>query len=158
MRWLFQPKPSTRASFPVGKYAVDAPIEGFTGLTEFSPTEYAIMERTFESEKNYNASPLTFLGCKWKVMLGTVHGRVYKIACCSETKNEYKANRIARKILNYCTKKLGSPASQQTGLFTWMTTDGNVIFQLAQADEAMTINLFVTSRSVRSFKTRLHVL
>ena len=154
MRSPFQGKAISYAAFSFGKYRLYAPIEGLTGLVEFSPAEYATMGRQFEGEKNYNASPVTFLGRSWKLMLGTVHGKIYKIAPYLTLKTKQEANPVAMEILRYCTEKLGKPASQETGLFTWDTTDGNVILQTAETAEGLAINLFLTSRAVRGFKRR----
>jgi len=95
MRWSFRAKPRAYTSFPIGEYRLDASIDGLIGLVEFSPAEYAMMGRQFEGETNYNAPPVTFLGRPWKVMLGTVHGRIYKIAPYLEPATKQEANPIA---------------------------------------------------------------
>jgi hypothetical protein len=149
----FQDKAPMRLGFPIGEYKLDTLVEGINGLLrEFSATEYAIMGRQFEGEQNYNAPVVTFLGRPWKLTLGTVHGKIYKIAPYLELKNKQEANPIAMEILRYCTEHLGQSSSQKTGLFIWDTTDGNVILQTAEAAEGLAINLFITSRAVRNFK------
>ena len=84
-----------RASFPIGQYKLDTRVETVTGLTEFSAAEYAVMGRQFEGEKNYNAAPVTFLGRQWKLQLGTVNGRIYKIAPFLQLKDKKDANVVA---------------------------------------------------------------
>jgi hypothetical protein len=148
----FRAKSAARTSFPIGEYILDASIDGLTGLVEFSPTEYATMGREFEGETHYNAPPVTFLGRPWKMMLGTVHGRVYKIAPYLELATKQEANPIAVEVLRHCTGELGRPSSQKTGLFIWDTTDGNVILQTAETSAGLAINLFVTSHAVRGFR------
>ncbi len=59
---------------------------------------------------------------------------------------------MAMKALRFCTEQLGKPAKQQTGLFIWDTTDGNVILQTAETSEGLAVNLFLTSRSVQKFE------
>jgi len=152
MRWSFRAKPAAYTSFPIGEYRLDASIDGLIGLVEFSPAEYAMMGRQFEGETNYNAPPVTFLGRPWKVMLGTVHGRIYKIAPYLEPATKQEANPIALEALRHCTGELGRPSSQKTGLFIWDTTDGNVILQTAETPAGLAINLFVTSHAVRGFR------
>jgi hypothetical protein len=110
------------------------------------------MGRQFEGEINYNAPVLVFLGRPWKLMLGTVNGKVYKIAPYLELDNKQEANPIAMETLRYCTEHLGQPAAQNTGMFIWDTTDGNVVLQTAETAEGLEINLFITSRAVRNFK------
>ncbi|HLK64469.1 MAG TPA: hypothetical protein VKU19_13580 [Bryobacteraceae bacterium] len=140
------------ASFPIGPYCLDAPIDGIVGLREFSLDEYAVMGRQFEGERNYNARPVEFLGRKWNLMLGTVNGRIYKIAPFLEAQRKEDATPIAMATLRYCSEILGKPASQKTGLFAWDTSDGNTILQTAVVSEGLAINLFITSRSVRNFR------
>lgn len=152
MSMPFQGAAARQSIFAIGKYKLDAPIEGLTGLVEFSPAEYAAMGRQFEGEKSYNAPPVTFLGRSWQLMLGSVNGRIYKIAVYLTPKTKQEANPAAMETLRYCTEKLGRPASQETGLFTWDTSDGNVVLQTAVTAEGLAINLFLTSRAVRSFR------
>lgn len=143
-----------RSSFPIGQYKLDTSVDGLTGLTEFSTAEYAIMGRQFEGEKNYNGPPVMFLGRQWNLQLGTVHGKIYKIAPYLELKDKKEANVVAMEALRYCTDKLGKPSEQKTGLFIWNTSDGNVVLQTAETAEGLAVNLFITSRSVRNFKRR----
>ncbi len=83
--------PTASASLPIGKYRLDMPIEGLTGLTEFSRFEYATFGREFDGEKDYNAPSLEFLKRRWKVALGTVKGRVFKIALYFDTDSKEAA-------------------------------------------------------------------
>ncbi len=152
MRWPFQSKIPTHASFSIDKYQLDAPLEEVSGLSEFSNSEYEAMRRKFEGEKNYNAPPVIFLGRPWKLILGTVLGKIYKIAIYLELGMKDEANSIAMDVLQYCVEKLGKPATQKTGLFIWDTTDGNVILQTVETVEGLAVNLFLTSSSVRNFK------
>lgn len=85
-------------------------------------------------------------------MLGTVNGKIYKLAPYLELKSKQAANPIAMATLRNCTEQLGKPSSQERGLFTWDTNDGNVVLQTAETAEGLVINLFITSRTVRSFK------
>jgi len=154
MRWPFQAKAPSHACFPIGKYRIDASVDGLADLVEFSATEYAIMGRRFEGERNYNAPEVIFLGRQWKLLLGTVQGNIYKIAPYLELKTKQEANPIAMVTLRYCTEQLGKPSSQKTGLFIWDTIDGNVILQTADSADGLAINLFITSRAVQNFKPR----
>ena len=153
MRWPFSAKAPKNASFPIGKYTLDSSINGLAGLVEFSATEYTSMGRQFKGEANYNAPSVTFLGRPWKLMLGTVHSKIYKIAPYLELKNKQDANPIAIEALRYCKEHLGKPSSPEIGLFIWDTTDGNVVLQTAEAADGVAINLFITSKEMRTFRT-----
>lgn len=152
--WPFQKKTPVHRAFPIGQYTLDSSVSTFSGLREFSADEYSAMGRTFEDEKNFNAPPEMFLGRHWNVMLGTVGDKVYKIAVYLELHSKPEANPIAMQTLIYCTEQLGKPAKEQTGLFIWDTTDGNVILQTAETAEGLAINLFATSNSARQFKRK----
>ncbi len=116
-----------------------------SGLIEFTRDEYAAIGRSFEGQRNYNAPPVTFLGHPWNLMLGTVHGKIYKIAPNLELRSKQEADTIAIHTLRYCTEELGKPSQQKRGFFIWDTSDGNVILQTAEVGDEFAINLFLTS-------------
>ena len=142
---------TTSASLPIDKYKLDMPIEGITGLTEFSLAEYAIIGQTFEGEKNYNAPGVEFLKRHWKVALGTVGGKVYKIVLYFESDSKQTVIKVSTDVMEYCQQRLGKPTEQQETLFTWDTPDGNVMVSLGGALHVYQINLIETSRSARTF-------
>jgi hypothetical protein len=149
----------THTSFPIGEYKLGASTDGLRRLTEFAESEYALMGREFEGEKNYNAPTVEFLGNSWKLMLGTVHGRIYKIAPYLEDLNIEEANCIGTETFHYCWEKLGEPTEYKdgfplgTGFFIWQTTDGNVILQTVEAAGSYSINLFITSKLAGNFES-----
>jgi hypothetical protein len=151
MIWPFR-KSSTARCFSIGRFTLDAPLPQSTELREISAHEYAVMGRTFEDESIFHAPPEVFLDRTWNIDLGSVAGRIYKIAAYLEFRSKAEANPVAMQALSYCTEQLGKPAEQQTGFFAWDTSDGNVILQTAETAEGLAINLFETSRAVRHFK------
>ena len=125
------------SSFPIGSYSLGGSIQEIRGLIEFSPQEYALIPKEFEGGANYNVPPVTFLGRPWRMSLGTVNGRIYKIAPYLKLKSKLEANKVAMATMQFCIEKLGKPAEQKTGLFIWDTTDGNVILQTAETAEGL---------------------
>jgi len=107
------------------------------------------MPRWFVGEKDYNASPVMFLGRKWNLQLGTVNGKICKIAPYLVLKDRKEANAVAAEVLTYCLDNLGQPSEQKRGLFIWDTADGNAVFQTGQIGEEVAVNLFITSRSIQ---------
>lgn len=61
--------------------------------------------------------PVMFLGRAWQLQLGTVQGKIYKIAPYLLLKDKQDANAVAMESLQYCTAELGRPAEQRIGLF-----------------------------------------
>lgn len=127
------------------------PVEGVTGLREFSQAEYAIYGRRFAGEKNYNAPSLDFLERRWNVALGTVAGKVYKIAFSFESDSKNTVIEVSTDVMHYCQQRLGTPSEQQETVYIWDTTDGNVVLQFGKGGSTYQISLFQTSRSVRTF-------
>lgn len=150
MPWPFKSKPS-RPAFAIGTYSLNQTVPS-AGLREFSEAEYTTMGRQFKGEQNFNAPTVQFLGYSWKLQLGTVASRVYKIASYLSFPSKQAANPAAMAALQYCTEQLGKPTSQETGLFIWDTTDGNVILSTADTAEGLNINLFLTSNAVKHFE------
>jgi hypothetical protein len=120
-------------------------------LQEFSRDEYSVMGRRFEGEKNFHAPPVEFAGRKWKLLLGTVNGTLYKVAPHLEFEKKGEANEAALSVHRFCTEQLGKPTKQRTGLFMWDTIDGNVILQTAESADEFVVNIFLTSGRVREF-------
>lgn len=142
-----------RQSLSIGEYKLDAVVDA-AGLTEFSAVEYAVMERQFEGEKNYNAPRVTFLSREWKLQLGTVNGKIYKIAPFLEFEDRKDADLAAKDTLRYCKEQMGEASEEKRGLVTWDTADGNVVLQPIDAVGLLGVSLFITSNSVRNFKRK----
>lgn len=148
--WPFKKKVPKYTSFPVGIYRLSDQIDTIEGLVELSEAEYQVMTRNFDGEHIYKAPTVMFIGRPWNMMLGAVHGRIYKLAPYLEMGDKQEANRLAFDALSYCRSQLGKPSQQETGLFIWDTIDGNVILQTADAADGFAINLFITSNAVRT--------
>ena len=95
-----------------------------------------------------------FLGRSWQLQLGTVHGKIYKIAPYLLLKDKQDANAAAMESLRYCTAELGKPAEERSGFFVWDASEGNVILQTAESADGFSVSLFLTSRSVKNFKKK----
>jgi hypothetical protein len=149
--WISYKRKRPRAMFAVGAYRINDIVPSIE-LREFSETEYKILGRQFKDEKNFNAPDVEFLGYSWNLQLGTVSGRIYKIAPYLLVTAKRDANIAAMVALQYCTEQLGKPLSQESGLFVWDTTDGNVILQTGEAAEGFSIGLFLTSNAVQRFE------
>ena len=145
---------TSSASLPISKYRLDLKVEGLPGLTEFSETEYAIYGRNFEGEKNYNAPGVDFVNHNWKVALGTVWGEVYKVAYYFESESKSTVVEVSEDVLRYCQEHLGAPSEQQEAVFIWDTPDGNVVLQLGKVDTTYLINLFETSKNVKTLQAK----
>jgi hypothetical protein len=150
--WLFK-KGETNTSFAVGVYSLNMTLTDGLPLREYSPTDYqALGAIEFVGQKIYHAPTVLFVGRPWNLSLGTVQGRLFKIALDRQLKDKNDANQTAIAVLAYCNEQVGQPVQQRTGLFVWATADGNVILQTAEAKDGFAVNLFLTASSVREFQ------
>ena len=147
--WPFRKRVPNHASFPIGPYVLNMNATGLSGLRELSEQEYRVFPKEFQGEKIYHGPPVEFLSLTWDTMLGVVNGTVYKIAPSFQTYEKNEANNAAMAALAYCSSQLGEPASQRTGFFVWDTVDGNIILQTAETHEGLSVNLFLTSSSIK---------
>jgi hypothetical protein len=144
---------SKPTSFAIGPYKLDMSIVGLKGLVEITPAQYDVLPKTFKGEKIFKAPDVSFLRFSWDMMLGVVQGKIYKISPSLVIPDKRQADEATIKVLAYCKSKFGEPVEQQPGLFMWDTSDGNVILQKPlETPFGFVINLFVTSRAVRSYK------
>lgn len=145
---------ASSAALPIGNYRLDRSTAGLTGLTEFTAAEYLAFGRNFDGEKNFHAPGVDLLNRQWKVALGTVYGKVYKIALYFESESKTTAIDVSRDLMRFCGQHLGKPSEQNKTLYVWEKPDGNVVVQFGKVGTTYLINLFETSRSVRNFSPR----
>jgi hypothetical protein len=138
------------ASLEIGGYKLDTSIQGIVGLEEFSKIEYANFRRQFDGETYYNLPKLAFVSRQWKAALGAVDGRVYKIALYFETERKDTAIDVSTQVMQYLEQRIGPPTTQNEAVYTWDKSDGNVIMQLAKVGASYVVNIFQTSRIVRT--------
>lgn len=138
--------------YAVGPYALDAPIAGLEGLVEWSSAEYSNIGRQFRGEKNYNAPPVAYQGRQWKLIVGTVNGKIYKLVPHEEFTDKSEGTAVADEVVSYYRKALGEPAKPRPGLFIWDNADANVIVQTAEARDGIGVQVFLTSGASRGFE------
>jgi hypothetical protein len=111
--------------FDFGKFKLDHEISDFTGLKQFSWIEYLSMKRKFKDEIIYDAPPTNFLDRPWQLILGTVRGRIYKIAALASLSTKQEAESLVMETHQYFKDLLGPPSEQTAKHFIWDTKDGN---------------------------------
>lgn len=144
-------KLTNSASLPIGKYKLDMPVQGLTGLTEFSLVQSAIIERQFEGEQDFNAPSVEFLNRHWEVVIGTVGGNVYKIGLLLDSASKDFVAEAAADVVQYCQQRLGKPSEQHNGTFIWDTVDGSVLLSSQGTLNFHQVSLIETSRAASRF-------
>jgi tetratricopeptide (TPR) repeat protein len=130
----------------VGRYKLGMPANSFTGLTELSSAEYALMA-PLVGERIYHAQPAEFLGETWQVMLGVAQGHVSKISPYRTVRDQRTAAKLAAKVSAFFRAQLGPP-KEEGGLRMWDASDGNAILQTGQLGTDFFVTVFLTSRSL----------
>ena len=166
---------SLPSAFAIGDYRIDTQLSVSQELVELTEYEYKFFTPMFKNEKIYKAPPTVFLGRPWNIMLGTVNGRIYKVAAFVELDNIAEANHLTDEVMRYCISRLGKPMEEHSGHIIrdardgniiavlpqvfeqpkhilWDTRDGNVILQTGTVMGTAGINLFVTSRAAGSLE------
>lgn len=140
--------------FCLGNYRLDSNISCLSELTELSPEEFRSLNRTvqFEGERLYHAPPAEFLGQSWDTVLGTVHGRIYKIALQLTGLTRSNGGAMSRAVLVFVTKQQGRRPKSEGPVFFWDTADGNIVFHDAWLGNELVLNLFLTSGKIRNFQ------
>jgi hypothetical protein len=147
--------PVLNTLFDFRQFKLDQEISDFTGLEELSRLEYAALKRTFKDETTYNAPPANFLGRSWQLILGTVRGRIYKIAAFISLPTKQEADSRVVEAHQYCKDLLGPPSEKTAKHFIWDTKDGNVVLQTTTKGlDGFLVSIFLTSASVRHFEPR----
>jgi hypothetical protein len=139
----------------VGAYRLGQDVKTVRGLVEFTSEEYAAIW-SFQGgvglpgEKVFNAPKVTFNRHLWYLTVGTLNGRIFKLALQYISSNRAEAHSILEETLKFVKSQMGVPTEQAKtpGQYRWDSTDGIVV--LAQREEVATwcINLLLTSHPV----------
>ena len=124
-----------------------------TKLVELTPDEKKALNPVveFKGERIYNAPPANFAGTNWKIVLGAVDNRVYKVSALVVLDNRERRDTMWRNLNDLLRTSLGSPASAEANIVLWDTEDGNVVMNRADADGAYAVVLTLTSSAASSF-------
>jgi hypothetical protein len=138
----------TAVEFPLGNYRLDMLLQEVSGLRELTKQEYAVFGRASLQEVIYHATPVEFVGHSWNMMVGTIEGKIYRLAASLAFSGEEETTRFIENVYEKCEFFLGTPTEEERGCFIWDTETGKVIFQYAVIQETNTFaaNLFVGDR------------
>lgn len=151
--WPFASKGS-QSCFYIGNYRLGADITSLAGLIELASEEIIALNRAvqFKGERLYHAPPADFLAQSWDIVLGTVHGKIYKIALQLPGLTRSDGGAISRAVLAFVTKQQRRRPRSDGPLSVWDASDGNIVFHDAWLGNSFTLNVFLTSREVRKFQ------
>lgn len=152
MAWPFKKRPAVGPCFEIGQYRLDVNIHGMEGLRPLSEVEILALNPAvrFKGEQILHAPKAQFIGLDWDTILGTVDGRIYKIAI-QWIGPRAEAGKANRQIVIECTRRYGNGEN----MAIWDTSNGNMVLHTinnANINGESVVNFFATSNNVRTFK------
>lgn len=160
--WLTLPaSPATlgrpvRMPLKIGAYSLGQSVSEAPGLTELTPSEYALFEaagwkRFLPDERVYKGPDVTFRGTLWNLMVGATQGRIYKISTQDLTEDRHRSAAVFQNTLVYLIDQMGAAKEQSANptRYMWDAPEGNVILEHLSAQGMHVVNLFLTSSMIR---------
>lgn len=146
------PAISTASTFSVGRCSLLNRISDIRILRELSQQEYVLFPKEFKDEVVYNALPVHFAGRKWKVMVSSVCGRIYKWLARNKVGIDEDLDVIVGKVTRFCIGCLGATTEELKGFLFWDTEDGSVILQLTRTDDFFEMVIVAISSEIHRLK------
>ena len=136
----------TAGNFSLGEYRLDMSLQEIKGLRELTKDEYAVFGRESMQDVIFHANPTEFVGRHWKMMVGTMEGKIYELGAILEVRAAEFTTDLPRDVFKHCELLLGTPTAEQQGHFIWDTANGSVIFQYAVIEDIFEADMFVSNR------------
>lgn len=143
----------------IDNYSLNQPIEEAPDLEEFTPEEYlnfemAGMKLMFKDEKIYHGNNVCFadpIRKVWDTVIGATEGKIYKISIQHMVQDKNESNAWFRLTLGYLGIKMGKYNEHPflSKVYIWDSPEGNVILNQVSKFGHYSINLFLTSSSIR---------
>lgn len=138
----------------IDKYVLGEQLPLGAPMRELTPGEYDALPKTFVEEKIFDAGTVIFLGHTCRLTVGSVGGRVWKLAMQFIAQSSRKAVAIASGIAYYCDTNFGESSIQPGGAITiWATDFGNVVLDLRSLANEHFVDVFFTHASAVASST-----
>jgi hypothetical protein len=137
-------------TLPIGGYCVGDTVGHLESLLiRLSPAELIALNSKiqFVGEEIWHAPAAHFMSLEWDTILATVDRTIYKIAA-QWTGPRAQAGKVHRELIVFCTKSYRQYKNQPV----WDTRDGNVVIHSVNLGAQSSLNVFLTSHSVREFQ------
>lgn len=141
--------------FSVCGYTLNSPMRESAEIEELSEKEYLVIEKKFEKEAIYKASPIEFFEQKWSMLIGTVAGKIYKLHLNCTFLSDDEAFRCNALTCHSFETRLGEATDKSFEDHSinhiWDTHYGNVHLGYISSRDIYNINISATSKRVRTF-------
>lgn len=149
----------------IENYFLNQRMDGAPDLTEFDSEQYIMfeaagMKRILKDEKIYNGHDINFLGSIWNTVIGATQGKIYKVSIQHISPDRNKSDVLFQKTLEYLKKEMGKHSEHPflSKKYVWDSADGNVFLHHVHKFGVNSINLFLTSSSIREQMKIEHTL
>ena len=95
----------------IGDYSLGQYIGKESHLIEISQLANKAFPKMFQGEKILRAPDVTFLGYSWKMVLGVINHRIYKLSVQFISDNARMADMTYSEAIKFCSKQYGTPSS-----------------------------------------------
>jgi len=151
---LLFPAISTASSFSLEQFRLQDELSGLRELRELSREEYVMFPRQFRDEAIYSVKPVHFMGRRWKFIVSSVHGTVFRWEAILELGRDEAPALIGSEVIRHCIHSLGATTEEISGYLFWDTPDGSVTLQFMDMDDFIRISIVALSCKTSNF-TRL---
>jgi hypothetical protein len=133
----------------IGDYSLGQQVTGDRNLAEISKVEYLALGRMFLNERIFSAGQVDFLGRRWKLFIGTIAGRVYKLSMQFVSRQRDVAAAAFAESNIWYSREFGQPSENPDGLLlTWDSPFGNVVLHHGSAVGQHVVSIHATSGEV----------
>ena len=107
-----------------------------------------------KGEDVHNGPPTFWMDKLAPTLLGSVSGVVFKVAVLIDSQSHAEAVEALTRAAHTVSAKLGNGRQMSESVFSWDSSDGNVVVQYVSAAGARRVMLVLTSDIVRQFQSR----
>lgn len=143
----------------LGGFHLAQPVSAAPELKEFSAAEYAAnrawgWQPLRSDERLYHGKDVNFQGSEWRVMIGAVAEKIYKIRLSNLSEDKPASDRVFAKVLQYLQSQMGKSTEHTTApdVYIWDRVEGNTILEQRAALGYWGINVFLTSSFIKDLQ------
>jgi hypothetical protein len=127
----------------IAGYSLGQQLRNDPRLVELGPVEYEVLGWTFEQERIFKAGHIEFLGRPAELVIGTVDGRICKLALQFVADSVASSAALLSEISHFCEGEFGPPAgTPDDATVIWDTDFGKVILETRSMLGQHFVNLY----------------
>jgi hypothetical protein len=133
----------------IGGYSLGQELADDPKLVELGAAEYEVLRRTFEEERIFKAGETSFLGQPANLIVGTIDGKVYKLALQFEPGSPSSGSLLLSELAHFCDGQFGTSShGPDDATVIWDTAFGNVVLDTRSVLEQHSVTLYLTDAAI----------